>query len=124
MTPLRAIRLAMMSGVLLFGGVSWFLHRTPDWAPSDPGLVEQLTRIAWIAWIIMAGALAVMFVKYRDAENVSRASTMAILAWAQAETLALLGGVVFYLTAKAWWYIAGIIALALTFTAFPPPENR
>lgn len=114
----------MMAGVLLFGGVSWFLHRTPDWVPSDPGLVEQLTRIAWIAWIIIGVALVVMFLKYRDTDNVARASTIAILAWAQAETLALLGGVVFFLTAAAGWYIAGVIVLALTFAAFPPPVKR
>ena len=114
----------MMGGVLLFGGVSWFLHRTPDWVPSEPGLVDQLTRIALIAWVIVGVALVGMFMKYRGAENPARASTIAILAWAQAETLALLGGVVYFLTASAGWYVAGVTVLALTFATFPPPGNR
>lgn len=121
MTPLHAIRLAMMGGVLLFGGVSWFLTRTPDWVPPEPGVADQLTGIARIAWLAVGLALMVLFVKFRDYTNAARASSVAILSWALGETLALLGGVVFFLTSTAGWYIAGVILLTLTFVAFPPP---
>jgi hypothetical protein len=56
--------------------------------------------------------------------NPSQASTLAILAWSLGETVALFGGVVFFLTATPGWYVAGVVALALAFVAFPPPENR
>ena len=124
MTPARAIRLAMMGGVLLFGGVSWFLHRSPDWVAPDPMRLEQLTRIApFVALGVILG-LAVVFLKFRNTTNAAQASTVAILAWSLGETLALFGGVIFYLTAASGWYIAGVVALALSFVAFPPPENR
>ena len=121
MTPLPAIRLAMMAGVLLFGGVSWFLTHTPDWTAPEPGVAGQLTGIARIAWVVVGVALTILFLKFRDSTNAARASSVAILSWALGETLALLGGVVFFLTSAAGWYIAGVIALALTFVAFPAP---
>jgi hypothetical protein len=115
MTPLPAIRLAMLGGVLLFGGVSWFLTHTPDWTPPEPGVAGQLTGIARIVWVIVGVALTILFLKFRDSTNAARASSVAILTWALGETLALLGGVIFFLTAAAGWYIAGVIALTLTF---------
>jgi hypothetical protein len=124
MTPLPAIRLAMMGGVLLFGGVSWFLTQSPDWTAPEPGIADQLTRVARIAWIVVGVALVVMFMKFRDPTDVARASSVAILAWALGETLALLGGVIFFLTSMSGWYIAGVIALTLTFVAFPAPLRR
>ena len=123
MTPLPAIRLAMLGGVLLFGGVSWFLTRTPDWTLPEPGVAGQLTGIARIAWVVVGVALAILFLKFRDSKNIARASSVAILSWALGETLALLGGVIFFLTAMAGWYIAGVIALTLTFVAFPVPPQ-
>jgi hypothetical protein len=111
----------MMGGVLLFGGVSWFLTQSSDWTAPEPGVGEQLTRIARIAWIVVGVALVVMFLKFRRPADVPRASSVAILAWAVGETLALLGGVVYFLTAIPGWYIAGVIVLTLTFVAFPPP---
>lgn len=121
MTPLPAIRLAMMGGVLLFGGVSWFLTHTPDWTAPEPGVADQLTGITRVTWVVVWLALAILFLKFRDATNTARASSVAILSWALGETLALLGGVVFFLTSAAGWYVAGVIALALTFVAFPAP---
>jgi hypothetical protein len=123
MTPLPAIRLAMLGGVLLFGGVSWFLTRIPDWTPPDPEVAGQLTGIARIVWVIVGVALTILFVKFRDPTDAARASSVAILSWALGETLALLGGVVFFLTASAGWYIAGVVALTLTFVAFPAPPR-
>jgi len=114
----------MMGGVLLFGGVSWFFTQTPDWAAPDPVLIDQLSGIARIAWVAVGVALVVLFLKFRDAANVARASTVSIVAWTLGETLALFGGAIFFLTALAGWYVAGVTALALTFVAFPPPVNR
>ena len=114
MTPLHAIRLAMMGGVLLFGGVSWFFTSMSDWSAPEAGLADQLTRVAQVAWALVGTALVVMFLKFRDG-TVARASSVAILAWALGETLALLGGVIFFLTSRAGWYIAGVVILTLTF---------
>ena len=114
----------MMGGVLLFGGVSWFLTSMPDWSAPEPGITAELTRVATIAWVGVGAALVVMFLKFRDSTNAARASSVAILAWALGESLALLGGVIFFLTSLSAWYVAGVIALTLTFVAFPAPLKR
>ena len=124
MTPLRAIRIAMMLGVLLFGGLAWFITRSPDWKAPDPGLLEQLSMIARVGWIAIGVGLVFMFLRFRDSPNPSRASNVAILAWTLGETLALFGGVILFLTAFSGWYVAGVTGLALVFVAFPPPVNR
>ena len=48
MTPLPAIRLAMLGGVLLFGAVSWFLTHTADWTAPEPGVAGQLIGILFL----------------------------------------------------------------------------
>lgn len=114
----------MMLGVLLFGGVSWFITKSPDWEAPDPEMIDQLTTVARIAWVGVGIALVVMYVKFRNTSDMSRASTVSILAWALGEMLALFGGVILFMTAFAGWYVAGLMALALSFVAFPPPVNR
>ena len=114
----------MMLGVLLFGGVAWFITSTPDWKAPEPELLDQLSMIARVGWIVIGIALVFMFVKFRNSANPSRLSTVSIIAWAMGETLALFGGVIMFLTAFGGWYVAGVTALALAFVAFPPPVNR
>ena len=114
----------MMLGVLLFGGVAWFITRTPDWKAPEPELLDRLGMIARFAWIAVGIALVIMFLRFRGSTNASRASTVSILAWTLGETLALFGGVILFLTAFSGWYVAGVTALALAFVAFPPPVNR
>ena len=87
-------------------------------------MLDQLTLIARVAWIAVGVALVFMFLKFRDSSSPARASTVSILAWTLGETLALFGGVILFLTAFSGWYIAGVMALALAFVAFPPPVNR
>ena len=111
----------MLAGVLLFGGVSWFITRSPDWSPAEPGVGERLVLIARMAWISVGIALPVMFLKFRDNANPARASTVAIVAWTLGETLALFGGVILFLTAMPGWYVAGVIALCVAMIAFPAP---
>jgi hypothetical protein len=114
----------MMGGVLLFGGVSWFLHRTPEWVRADPATATKLTGMVPIVWGIAVLGLAFLFIRHRAASNPSQTSTLSILAWALGESVALFGGVVFFMTAEAVWYVAGVVVLAITFVAFPPPVNR
>jgi hypothetical protein len=123
-TPLLAIRLAMMAGVLLFGAVSWFMHQAPEWTPTDPAVAARLRTMGGIVGGIAALGLVVLFTRFRDASSPSQASTLAILAWALGEAVALFGGVVFFLTGAPTWYIVGVLLLTLTFVAFPPPAHR
>lgn len=119
-----AIRIAMMAGLLLFGGVSWFLHQRPEWQPPRPEVTDGLASIGRVMWVAAAAALTVLFFQHRKADTPVRASTLAIVAWSVGEALALFGVVYFYLAAVPAWYVAGMLAMAITFVAFPPPAPR
>lgn len=119
-----AIRIAMMSGLLLFGGITWFLHQRPEWQPPKPGVADGLTAIARVMWVVAAAALAVLFFQHRKSDNPVRSSTLAIVAWSVGEALALFGVVYYYIAAVPAWYVSGILAMAITFVAFPPPAPR
>lgn len=119
MTPLLAIRIAMLGGVLLFGGVSWFLHRTPDWEPADAVAIDSLVTVGRFMWIGVILGLAALWFRSRSVTAASQASTFAIIAWSLGETLALYGGVLYFLSDLAGWYVAGVLSLAIAFVAFP-----
>ncbi len=113
-----AIRLAMLGGVLMFGAVSWVLHRTPGWAPPAGVNLDALATVARVLWALVVGGCAFLWFRARSADAAG-ASSLAIAAWALGEVVALFGGVVYFLTGIAWWYLAGVVFLALAFTAFP-----
>lgn len=120
----HAIRLAMMGGMLLLGLVSWVLHRSPDWRPPPAGVGEGLVTVGRILWAAAAVVLAFLFIRRRSIDEPLRRVTTAIIAWSVGEALAIFGGVHFYLTAAPVWYVAGLLAMSITFVAFPPPAPR
>ena len=114
----------MMAGVLLFGAVTWFLHQRPDWQPSIGGVIDNFVRIGQVMWGLAAAGLVVLFLQHRRAESPEKVSTLTIISWTVGEALALFGAVHFYLTGISTWYIAGVIAMSITFVAFRPPVLR
>jgi len=119
-----AIRIAMMSGLLMFGAVSWFLHQRPDWQPSSGGVVDNFVTIGKVMWGVAAAALVVLFFQHRKADTPVKVSTLSIIAWTVGEALALFGAVHFYLSGISTWYVAGLVAMSITFIAFRPPVLR
>ena len=118
-----AIRIGMMTGVLLFGAVTWFLHQRPEWTPAT-NLVGQFTTVGRIMWGIAGAGLAGLFIMQRKADSPVKASSLALIGWTVGEALCLFGAVCYYLTGISTWYIAGLIAMAITFVAFRPPAPR
>lgn len=119
MTPTLAIRFAMMGGVLLFGFVTWFAHRSPDWSPGDPTSLGELVMVGRFMWVAVIGALAVLWFRSRSITSAPKASTFAIFAWSLGEMLALFGGVLYFMSDRPAWFVAGVVMLAITFVLFP-----
>jgi hypothetical protein len=116
--PSLTIRFAMLTGVLLFGGVTWFIRQSPD-APQYPA--DSASTLLWaarVAWILAIGGCIALFVAIRPARTTARAASLSIAAWALGEMVALFGGVVWFLTGSPAWYVPGLIFLVLTFLAF------
>jgi hypothetical protein len=53
------------------------------------------------------------------ATDQARRTSLLIIAWAAAESLALFGGVVWFLHGDSRWYVAGMCFMLATFILFP-----
>lgn len=111
----------MMAGVLLFGGVCWFLQRMPDWTPADVDRqsLQLLGRILLLAAIVGLGILLALTSRARSRGSAPATANYAIIGWALGEMIALYGGVVYFLTGTATRWVIGVLFLALTFVLFP-----
>ena len=117
MTPSLAIRFAMLTGVLIFGGVVWFLQRSGD-APTMPlDSQRPLLMMGRILWVVAIGGCILVFQSLGKA-SASRAAQLHIVGWALGESLALFGAVVWFLAGTPAWYIPGLTFLVLTFLVF------
>jgi len=119
MTPTILIRVAMLVGVLLFGGVTWYLRRADAALGIDP---DALTTLLWVGrgtWLVSMATCLALFGMIRNARSEGRVRALSLVGWAAGEAVALMGGVIWFLTGITDWYSAGLIYLVLTFLAFP-----
>ena len=122
MTPALAIRFAMLTGVLLFGGVVFFARRSG----TAPGMPEEsqrmlllMGRFLWVAAI----AGCVFLYQAAARARTARASQLHIVGWALGEAVALFGAVVWFLTGTPAWYVPGLTFLVLSFLVFRPAAD-
>jgi hypothetical protein len=121
-TPALAIRFAMLTGVLLFGGVVWFLQRSGD----APGMPEESQRMLLmmgrVLWVAAIGGCIFLF-RALGSAPAPRAAQLHVVAWALGESVALFGAVVWFLTGTPAWYLPGVTFLVLTFLVFRPERQ-
>lgn len=120
MTPALVIRITMVTGVLLFGAVTWFLRRSGS-APS-PLTPEAARTLLWMgraAWATALAGCVVLFALMQREPTSARTQRLSIVAWALGEMVALFGGVVWFLTGMTEWYVSGVVFLVLSLLAFP-----
>lgn len=115
---LGVIRIALLTGVLMFGGITWFMQRGADWSPAD-GDSLRLLRIGMLAtWVVAVLLLLVLRARLgRLTEAAGR--SMLIIGWAIGEGAALFGAVYYFLSGQAEWYIAGLFVMLAAFILFP-----
>jgi hypothetical protein len=112
------IRVALLLGVLLFGGVIWFLHRDPGFRPRSADDMEGLRLATYAVWgVAIAGVLILRGVHARARDD-TRIST-AIMGWAVGEAAALVGGVYYFMSDVPWRYLYGIVFMLATYILFP-----
>lgn len=118
----RVIRTALVSGVVLFGLVIWYLsgQRTAD-AP-DPAVFRVLL-LAFGA-VAVGGLVAVAVVRsaQSNATTIAREGTLALVGWAIGESIALFGGVIYLLTSQPALYLVGVMIFLATLLMVPAPE--
>ena len=117
---LRIIRMALLSGVVMFGAVVTYLLR--EGRPATPEAAQSLQYVN-IAFLIGA-AMGVMYLQRRhEAEqDPARRSTWNIIAWALGEATAMFGGVHYLLSGSPIPYLVGLAMLLASFVLVPIKE--
>ena len=115
--PVQLIRLALITGVLMFGAVILFVHRQPS---RKPGVLPSAIGYALLAYAIVAVlvARAMRGRVLREPEPQRRASLL-LIGWAVGEGAALLGAVIFFVTGQGQWYLLGLLAMLTVFAFLP-----
>ena len=117
LAALHIIRLAIFGGALLFGIVTYWLRReTPPPLPPEMGPLRFAGYGLWVSVLVLLAFVRGIVTKATDQ---GRRTSMLIIAWAAAESLALFGGVVWFLHGDSRWYVAGMCFLLATFILFP-----
>lgn len=119
MKPALLLRAALLLGVLLFGGVTWYVRRAGEAPPFDPANATTLLWVARGIWGFSMATCLVLFGLVRSARTAARVQSLSVIGWASGELVAMMGGVVWFLTGNSDWYAFGLVYLVLTFLAFP-----
>jgi hypothetical protein len=118
---LGLIRIALLVGVLAFGGIIWYIRRTGE---ISANVNPHGLRVAGQAiWGLMTLGTLGLFVTLGKAKPERRA-TLSVIAWALGEATAIYGGLYWMLLGDRQWYLYGVACLLLTYFIFPIRHNR
>ena len=118
---LGLIRIALLVGVLAFGGVVWYLRRSGGASYDvDPRGLRVAGQAVW--GLTTLGTLGLFLAAGRAAPE--RRATFAVIAWALGEATAIYGGLFWMLLGERQWYLYGVACLLLTYFIFPIRDTR
>ena len=118
---LRIIRIALLSGVLMFGGIAYYLtgEAGGGLAPENAGTLQVVNVI-----LLMAAMVGVLMMqrRHRAERDPARRSTLNITAWAMGEAVALFGGVHYLLAGNPLPFMIGLMTMVAAFVLVPIRE--
>lgn len=118
---LGLIRIAMLVGVLVFGGVVWYLRRSGDQSYTvNPRGLRVAGQAIW--GLATLGTLVLFLTAARASPE--RRTTYSVMAWALGLATALYGGLFWLLLGDPQWYLYGGVCLLLTYFIFPIRYTR
>ena len=118
---LGLIRIALLVGVLVFGGIVWFLQRSGDLSYSvDPRGLRVAGQAVW--GVMTLGTLGLFLAGGRATPE--RRATFSVIAWALGEATAIYGGLFWMMLGDPQWYLYGVACLLLTYFIFPIRNTR
>ncbi|MEW5918853.1 MAG: hypothetical protein AB1762_20795 [Gemmatimonadota bacterium] len=112
------IRLAMLGGAGLFGGVVGFLHSQGD-VTATPALAQPLTLAGRGVWGVAIAGCVFLWGRIRAERDPEKILAQSIIGWALAESTAIFGAAYWYLVGSSNWYFPGLGFLALALLALP-----
>jgi hypothetical protein len=118
---LGLIRIALLVGVLAFGGIVWHLRRSGDTGYLvNPRSLRVAGQAVWASMTL--GTLALFLLAGRATPE--RRGSLSVIAWALGEATAIYGGLFWLLLGDSHWYLYGVGCLLLTYFIFPIRYSR
>jgi hypothetical protein len=119
---LKLIRVALVSGVFVFGMVAFFVSGRMTEPP--PGELLNTLQLSFgiVAVTSLVGAVVLRSLQARASEW-NRRVALVIASWALGEAPALVGGMVYLLTADPLTYVVGVAILFFVFGIVHIPEQ-
>jgi hypothetical protein len=115
---MQSIRLSLLIGVLMFGAVSLFIHRQPNWTA---GTVPTAVVYAFVPYAILAVLVAaVLRGRVGREPDLPRRATLLLIGWAVGESAGLFGTIIYYVNNQAQWWALGILAMLASFAMLSP----
>lgn len=117
-SALAILRIALLAGVLAFGAVTYYVQRGATWRPAAPDALDMV-RIAMLStWVVAVLLLLILRARLTRLTEAAGRSVL-VIAWAVGEGAALFGGVYYFLSGDAQWFIAGLFVMLAAFILFP-----
>ncbi|HZL99206.1 MAG TPA: hypothetical protein VFD43_03045, partial [Planctomycetota bacterium] len=119
----QVVRGALLSGVLIFGGVVWWLHDSGRIQPAAGGVGDLLEYISY--GLSLVGLIAAFVIRAASTpeRSMQQRTQWAIMAWALAESGGLLGGVHYLLTGVWRGWAVGALGLLAALILVPVPRR-
>jgi hypothetical protein len=122
-TQLQLVRGALLGGVVLFGAAVFLIQRSQPPEPLAADAAARLRLFFIVIGLVTAVGLFVVRSLAERAADFQKAARLAIIGWAVAESLALLGGVIYLLTGRPLLYLIGTMVLIAACVLVPIPEE-
>jgi hypothetical protein len=113
------IRVALLGGVLMLGGVAYLLHAQGRTIPPPP---EGFRFVPPIVTCVALVSLGVIRVLIGDDAPPARRWMLGFYSWVAGEASALVGGISFYFTGDPMWWAVGVLVLLVALMLFRPPR--
>lgn len=123
-SALPIIRIALLTGVLSFGAVIWFLQRRPGWTPPNPNAAMQLRPVGLALWAVAIVGVVTLWFLIGKARDETHRRTLTVPAWAMGEIPALFGAVRYFLTGDPMPFLMGLAWMLGVFVLFPAATRR
>jgi len=120
----QVVRGALLSGVLIFGGVVWWLHDTGRMHPQPSDASRLLEFISYGLSLIALIAAFVIRTASTPERSMQQRTQWAVMAWALAESGGLLGGVHYLLTGIWRGWAVGALVLLASLILVPVPRRE
>lgn len=121
---LRVIRGALLAGIVIFGSVAWYVTQEGPVASVTADATRYLSMVLIGLSAASIGVVLVVRSLRERAEGIERRSTLTVVGWAMGEAPALLGGVIYLMTASAFPYLTGLCVFLLAVFLIPVPEEN